>query len=62
MRIALLASETLLEIRTASITYMIYSNKAIEINSLAPQAHSRYLKTCSDQDEGLFSSSKNMQT
>lgn len=59
---ALLESETLLKILTDWITYMIYLNKAIEINILAPQAHSKYLKTCSDQDEGLSSSNENTQT
>lgn len=62
MKMALLVSETLLKIVTDSITYMIYLNNAVEINILALQAHSKYLKTCSDQDEGLSSSSKNMQT
>lgn len=62
MKMALLVSETVLKILPDSITYMIYLNKATEFNILAPPAHSKYLKTCRDQDEGLSSSCKNMQT
>lgn len=61
IKMALLVSETLLKILPDSITSMIYLTKAIAFNKLAPPAHSKYLKTCRDQDEGLSSSCANMQ-